>query len=307
MLSSIRAHENAKGSHDRKAERFNRIATVKGINTGEIPPEIEKQLLSVETLEIKDLVVDHRYQRDESSYHVRQMAEHWSWLGCGTLAVSLRPTAQGNQYAVIDGQQRLGALKLLGYTEAPCRIYMDLTHVQEAELYELLNKSKKPGFNDLFKSRLSRGEEKANYIRVGIEQVDYYLDPERHRTHNHFYIQSMVELERIYDLGGVILIMGTLRFIKATYAPEPLGAQQKVLAGVSTFLRDYPEADLKELSEKLRRQGILKTLQNSIQWTAVHGRSGTSGGMYGRAFCEAMLACYNERRQEANRVRSKYV
>lgn len=313
MMASVRAHNNIGGiGRKRSAERQARIATVRNINTGEIPPDIEKQLLSVETLDIKELTVDRRYQRDESNHHIRNMAEHWNWMACGPLVVSLRATTQGNQYAVIDGQQRLGALKLLGYTEAPCRIYMDLSTEQEAELYELLNQTKKIGFNDLFKSRLSRGDELANSIRIGVEQSGYHLDPERRhggrqatRT-GHFYIQSMVELERIYKAGGITHLMDVLKFIKATWAPDPVGIGQKVMAGVSMFMRTYPEVDLSELTEKLKRQGINKTIQNSVQWTAVHGTRGGSNGT-GKAFCEAMLACYNERKQEVNRVRSKLV
>lgn len=313
MMASVRAHNRAGSGLVRRSERRLSIESIRSINTGEIPPDIEKQLLSVETLEIKELIVDHRYQRNEFSTHIRNMAEHWNWMACGPLVVSLRASTQGNQYAVIDGQQRLGALKLLGYAEAPCRIYMDLSTEQEAELYELLNRSKNIGYNDMFKSRLSRGDETANSIRIGVEQSGYHLDPERRHAGRsltrtgHFYIQSMVELERIFKSGGITHLMDVLKFMKGTWSPEPLGAQQKVLAGISLFMKTYPDADLSELSEKLRRQGITKTLQNSVQWQAVHGRSGGTGGAYGRAFCEAMLACYNDRRQEANRIRSKLV
>lgn len=312
METSIRNHNRGQNKAVRGYERKISIAEHVASNvTGEIPADIERQLLSTETLQIIQLTVDHTYQRFVIDSHVRQMAEHWNWLGAGLLTVSLRNSGGVNVYAVIDGQQRLAALKLLGYKEAPCRIYVDLTTTQEAELYELLNKNKKINFDSIFKSRLMRGEEKAKMINMAVEQVNYHLDPE-HKHHGpkakggHFYIQSMSEMERIYNAGGVTLIMDTLRFVNATWAPDYLGNQQQVIAGVATFLQTYPEANMKELTEKLQKQGIAKTIQNAIQWTAVHGK-GTGSNSRGKSFSETMLACYNERRQDANRIKSKVI
>lgn len=274
-----------------------------------IPDEIEKQLLSVEMLPVDSLILDHTYQRDFDAARVTKIANEWNWLGCGTLAVSLRNNVGKNEYAVIDGQQRLGAIKLKGFKEAPCRIYVDLNQQQEAELYELLNKNKKLGFNDIFKSRLMRGEEVAHGIEIAVNTIGYHLDPERrHSGENakdtHFYIQTMAELERIYKEHGISHLMDTLKFIKAVWAPEYLGQQQMVLAGVATFLKQYPKANLKELQEKLKKAGMNKCLQTALQFQSVHGK-GMGSNTRGRAFCEGMLIIYNHGKQEANRIKSK--
>lgn len=315
MLASIRNHDRTNGMVEKREQRKVAIAVnqEEAVSlVGQIPDEIERQLLSTETIPVSQLIVDHRYQRYVIESSVRKMAQEWNWLGAGLLTVSLRPSADGNEYAVIDGQQRLAAIKLLGYTEAPCRIYVDLTPTQEAELFEILNQNKKVNFNSTFKSRLSRGEEKARMINMAVEQVNYHLDPDR--THGgvkakntHYYIQSMPELERIYDTGGVNLIMNSLKFINTTWAPEYLGNQQQVLAGVATFLQNYPKTNLKDLTDRLKKQGMSRTLQNATQWTAVHGQGGGGTNKRGRAFSEAMLACYNQNRQEANRIRSKVI
>lgn len=272
----------------------------------EIPEEIEKQLLSVEMLPVDSLFIDPDYQRPFDAARVAQMANNWDWLGCGSLAVSMR---DDGKYAVLDGQQRLGAIRLQGFKEAPCRIYIDLSKNQEAALFELLNKNKKPGFNDLFKSRLMRGEEKARMINMACEQVGYHLDPEsKHHgpksKDNHFYIQTMSEVERIYNEGGVTHLMDTLKFIKSVWAPEPWQNQQMMLAGVATFLKLYPKASLPEMRGKLIKQGINKTTQMALQYLAVHGKQG-GGNNRGRAFAEGMLITYNANRQEGNRIKSK--
>lgn len=280
-----------------------------------IPAAIEKQLLSVEMLPVKDLIIDPTYQRDIQSGEVSRLVKDWNWLACGMLAVSLRPVKGSdlNQYAVLDGQQRLSAIRQIGFKEAPCRIYVDLTPTQEAELFELLNNAKKPGFNDLFKSRLSRGEPIAKAINMAVEQAGYHLDPERRHGNRtsakvHFYIQTMSELERIYKMGGstggVPLIMDTLKFIRDAWAPEYLSQQAEILPGVAIFLKRYPSAVRKEMIEKLRRVGLNKITQMALQYRAVHGKA-TGGGSRGFAFCEAMLILYNSNRQEARRIKSK--
>lgn len=276
----------------------------------EIPSEIEKQLLSIDMLPVDELFIDRAYQRDLDSSRTINMANNWNWLACGSLVVSLRNGEDGkNRYAVIDGQQRLHAIKHLKFNEAPCRIYLDLTQIQEAELYELLNKNKKPTYNDLFKSRLLRGEQMAKSINMAAEQVNYHLDFERrhHSEHSkdaHFYIQTMAELERIYKIGGVTLIMDTLRMYRDLWAPDYVNNQQMVLAGIATFLKDYPSVKKIELVQKIRREGQMKMLQKALQYQAVHGKQGGSNTR-GRAYAEAMLIVYNTNRQESNRVRSK--
>lgn len=275
-----------------------------------IPAKIEQQLLGIEMLPVSDLFIDSDYQRDLDAARTVKMAKEWNWLACGSLTVSLRQGEDGkNTYAVLDGQQRLNSIRLLNYKEAPCRIYIDLDKDQEAELFELLNKSKKPGYNADFKSRLSRGEHVAKVVNTAVEQIGYHLDPERRHAGDqakdtHFYIQTMVELERIYKTGGVTLIMDTLRLIRDVWAPEYLQQQQMTLSGTALFLKRYPSVRLTELKEKLRREGQMKMVQRALQYSAVHGKA-TGGSSRGNAYAEAMLIVYNANRQEGNRIKSK--
>lgn len=272
-----------------------------------VPDYIEKQLLAVEMIAVEDLTVDHTYQREEDPSRVSKMIREWDWNACGHLAVSLRKGRKNSYYAVIDGQQRLSAIRTMGYNEAPCRVYVELTPIMEAELYEKLNNNKKPTYNDLFKSRLMRGDDKARAINTSVESVGYHLDPERKRAggdtsgSGHFYIQTMQELERMYDYGGVIHIMDVLKFLKACFAGEHLGKQQMILGGISTFLRNYPEANRQEMINKIRREGQLKLVQQALAWQSLQG---TTGGP-SRAFSEAMLLLYNRNRQDQHRIKSK--
>lgn len=274
----------------------------------DIPPDIERQLLAVEMIPVDQLVVNHKYQRDYDQTRVNRMAKEWNWNACGTLAVSLRSggVTRGsgkarNVYSVIDGQQRLGSIRILGFKEAPCRIYIDLTEKQEAELYELLNAAKQPTFNDLFKSRVSRNEDEAAAINAAVTSVGWELDPERkHKTARH--IQSMQEMVKMFNLGRAALIMDTLRFINDVWPGEIINHQAMILAGVSRFLHLYgKEVDIRSMKDKMKRAGQLKMTQMAFQYAAARG--GISGK--GLIFQEAMLNLYNQNRKDDNRVKSK--
>lgn len=278
--------------------------------TQKVPLYIEKQLLSVEMLPTEALVVDHNYQREEDVYRVNKMVKEWEWQACGHLAVSLRKGPKNSYYAVIDGQQRLSAIRQMNFSEAPCRIYIDLNKTQEAELYEKLNNSKKPSYNDLFKSRLARKEEQAVAINSAAESVGYHLDFARKRAGgdnsgtSHFYIQTMIEMDKMYTNGGIQHIIEVLRFIKSVYAGEALRQQAMVISGISTFIKRYPNVNRTELADKMRREGQIKLTQNALAWQALQGNV-SGGGSRMIAFSEAMLLLYNRNRQEANRIKSR--
>jgi hypothetical protein len=285
-----------------------------GITNGGGPTFHEKFSQAVSTAggEIPEFVINRNFQRPDDDHRQRMMATKWEWLACGTIAVSLREVDGENVYSVIDGQQRLGAIRLQGYKEAPCRVYVDLTEPQEALLYELLNQAKKPNYNDLFKSRLSRGEEVAEAINTAVKQVGYQLDVGRTRSKNHFRLNSMRELERIYVEGGgrqsgVVAIMDTLKLYKELYATEEVQQPAMVVTGIAAFLRNYMTSKVSrpELITKLRKKGLTKTVQLAFQWAAVHG-GGSGSNSRAKVFAEAMVIVYNENRQEGNKIHSKY-
>lgn len=282
-----------------------------------IPEGIRQQLISTEWLPVTSLVINPHYQREEKTQWIREHAAKWEWLACRQLTVNCKTVGDANIYSVIDGQQRLACIKLQGFKEAPCNVYLDLDEQQEAMLFELLNQSTKINFNGTFKSRLFRGETVARAINNAVEGAGYHLDPER--THGgsksskaHFYIQTMRELERIYKdsgQGGPTAIMDVLKLIKEIWAPDYLEREAVVITGVYIFLKNYRGFSRPELIAKMKRKGQTKMIQMAHQWHAVHGGGGSGHGFGAlpKGYCESMLAVYNENRQDSHRIRSKLV
>ena len=90
-----------------------------------------------------ELNVDHEYQRNEVNVDkVRSIASSWSWAGCGTISVALRPDGL---FFVFDGQHRFMASKIRAdITTLPCMVFECDSVAQEAAGFLVTNSERKP-------------------------------------------------------------------------------------------------------------------------------------------------------------------
>ena len=63
----------------------------------------------LEWIEVDKMIIDRSYQREESSARIRRIARAFNWRHFQPVTVTLA----GDQYAVIDGQHRIAAAKLV--------------------------------------------------------------------------------------------------------------------------------------------------------------------------------------------------
>lgn len=88
------------------------------------------------------LHIDYRYQRKYSEDKILKLANEWSWIPCGTLAVSLR---EDGEWYVMDGQHRLlAAMKRDEITEMPCMVYDVETVKDEAKAFLTMQTNRRP-------------------------------------------------------------------------------------------------------------------------------------------------------------------
>src|SRR5262245_33916760 len=57
----------------------------------------------------RDLKIDNTYQRQLNMRAVHRIANHWNWIACGSLIVSLRTAVSSVGYYIIDGGHRWSA------------------------------------------------------------------------------------------------------------------------------------------------------------------------------------------------------
>jgi ParB-like nuclease domain len=94
-------------------------------------------------LPVNDLVVDSEYQRDANSKKslalIRRLAEGFSWRRFQPLTVALRADAK---WAVVDGQHRLAAARLIGLDRLPCYIVDAEAVSVQAESFVAVNRNR---------------------------------------------------------------------------------------------------------------------------------------------------------------------
>lgn len=90
-----------------------------------------------------DLHIDYEYQRDEVNVDkVRSIASSWSWAGCGSISVALRPDGR---FFVFDGQHRVLAAKTRAdITTLPCMVFECDSVAKEAAGFLVTNSERKP-------------------------------------------------------------------------------------------------------------------------------------------------------------------
>lgn len=97
-------------------------------------------------IDIDKVVVDTSYQRSRSlaALHAK-IASDFSWGAFGRPLIGKRETDHGTEYFVIDGQQRINALRASGYKgQIPVLFVENADRVREAELFSKVNADRAP-------------------------------------------------------------------------------------------------------------------------------------------------------------------
>ncbi|MBX5001847.1 ParB N-terminal domain-containing protein [Rhizobium lentis] len=89
-------------------------------------------------LDIADLVIDDRYQRELKAGNwkaIRKIAERFQWSRFSPVFVA---PVEGGKYAIIDGQHRTHAAALCGIEKVPCQV-VHMTLEEQAESFAAVN------------------------------------------------------------------------------------------------------------------------------------------------------------------------
>jgi hypothetical protein len=92
-------------------------------------------------IDIAELVVDPRYQRDisrQGAKNVVRIANNFSWQRFGTVLVSRAADGADDLWAIIDGQHRVTGAALRGIQKVPCML-IDADPAQQAGAFAAIN------------------------------------------------------------------------------------------------------------------------------------------------------------------------
>jgi hypothetical protein len=251
---------------------------IRSRNLPALPARLIDQVGENTILNVDVLNIDHSYQRPADPNHIAAMAANFDLKRLFRIAVNQRPDGK---YYVIDGQQRTGAIKLLGGDYMiDCVVYHLATVEEEAALYYHLNWDRKnPSAFDRWRARLALGDADVVRIQQELEYADLTLNKSGNALRTikavgtlHSWVDRDVEA-----LSVAIMILGKLTYL------EPIGAE--VFSGlcvVENHLRDHHASLTRARSAKETWANFLVskgyTLLNEAANRYQSERTGLGGG-----------------------------
>jgi len=236
---------------------------------------------NIQYIAIADMEPESGYQRATNPAQVSSIASKFNETRLGTLTVS----ARGGRYHVVDGAHRAKALRILGYTHAPCVVLTGLTFEQEADYFRRQSEDRrliKP--MEFFKAGLASGDErchsinqiiKSNGFRVGSGKRDF------------FRISAVKALLTIADEYGEGTLNATLGLIARAWSTYRKASQSETLLGVAEFLSRYATINFAELMGK-RFPAVFRDYAKTARTRASAGSKAAR-----EKFCSAIVYHYN--------------
>ena len=165
----------------------------------------------------------------------------------GVILVSLR---DDGRYAILDGNHRVQAARQVGITAMPCRVFLDKTYREEAELYNAFATVNKQTALDRFRARLEAGE-------LAATEIDGMLRRHGMRVAIHGpgvgAVAAVFQLDTVYTHHGPRFLAEVVDLIYDAWDTSARGWTSKTLAGMTTFWMRYrTTADRARLVDRLR-------------------------------------------------------
>ena len=215
------------------------------------PPDYKT--LNVEELKLAP------YQRGVYPSKVRKYALNFDYDIFGVPLVSLR----NGVYWIVDGQNRVEALKQRGIKNVLCQVLHGLSYEEEAEKFVKLNTERTAlSSNQKFHARVESGEESASKIAKIIEKNRLtYGKNSNKRDDNQIGAISCVE--RIMNNKGEKHLDRVLRTIKRSWCGCADSLSRDIIAGISTFFDEN-----KRVNEDILVSALERTTPQGVRLTA---------------------------------------
>jgi hypothetical protein len=211
----------------------------------------------VELLPLESLLVDESYQRPPSWPFVRREAARYDPTLVGTVDVAQRSPSL---YAILDGQQRVEIVRLVGKGTVWASIYQGLDLQSEARFFLHKNSNRKnmhPYYT--FRARVASGDQDAAHIERIVHEYGYKLAigaPSAGRGQHH--ISAISGVIRAYGRklpDGSDALTPTLAVLSKATLGRAEGQSSLLIRGLSQAFLDRPDMDHEKLIEVVGRLG----------------------------------------------------
>jgi hypothetical protein len=189
------------------------------------------------------LFIDDAYQRKVNLPWVRRVAANFDPDKFDVLKVCDRG---GDCYAVIDGQQRLAAIDLMGYIDQklPCLVYVGLTPQQEAELFVAQDDRLTISAHDMHRAAVLAGRTDAVEIQRALDASGYVLDSTDHGPNA---IRAIGSVYRVYRKSGADALEAVLKIIATAWRGNEWQPNAVAMQGTRAFIARHHEFDVDRL------------------------------------------------------------
>jgi hypothetical protein len=190
-------------------------------------------------IELDRLFIDRNYQRPAVKSLQQRIIENFDERALGALEVSERTNGKSaSKFAVMDGQQRWGALRQIDPTRrVRCLVHSNLSVQEEAEVFGLINNGRRL-LNPVerFQAAVTARNKKALAIKKVVEKHGWKIeDTSGHASR----VKAVTVLYRLYDLGDLELVDQTIGLAEEIWHGDVRVTHGEFLAGLGMFVHQY--------------------------------------------------------------------
>lgn len=200
---------------------------------------------------IKCLVIDPTYQRDigrRGRASVMRIASEFDWAKFAPVVVA---PADGDRFAIVDGQHRTTAAALIGLDKVPCAI-IDAARAQQAAAFAAINANVTAvSALQLHAARAAAGDDKAVALdavcaRAGVSICRYPIPANKMKPG-----QTLApgRLYSLLDRYGDVTLVAALKCITRTRDGYPGGLRRELIDALCAVIEAEPDwaADEKKM------------------------------------------------------------
>jgi len=250
--------------------------------------------LRTEWIPVSRIETPEEYQRALKSKW-KSYGGEWSWRACGMLTVSLR----NGRYYIVDGLQRLSAIRAMGEEFAPCTIVECQSVQDEANLFCQCNIDRTQ-LNGIEKFWAGVESNARNYavVRDCIEANGFWVQRTGHDQPGVVKGRVFKNVSKLLDANKAGNLDETLKFIDECWTEDNCRKilQSAVVGGVSYLLKQHPDADFSKLKAKIRsfNEDGFVALSKMAKDASSIGKSTGMGGGGQKYWAAALIAVHNK-------------
>lgn len=185
-------------------------------------------------LSVADLRVDPAYQRQlgkRSEKLVREIAAGWDWARVGALIVG--PAADGDGWAVIDGQHRMLAASAAGIAELPCVVTGEAATPDQARAFVGVNEARQrmtPGHRHV--AAVAAGDPDAIALQEVLDAAGVIVEPREGWVLGPRQTRAVGRLRKLMRVHGGGVLEDALRLLVEAQPDQPGILLSSVIEGL---------------------------------------------------------------------------